>query len=229
MSGHRKKRRAPPLLQRIDVEQKRLAAILERTRTVLNAEEHATLSSLVDTVAWVQAELQTKDASLERLRKMIFGASTESTRHVLGGEATEKHEHGSASSPAPIDPSKPRLRPPGHGRNAAAAYTGAEQVSVRHPHLHGGEACPGCTSGKLYAQSEPAKLVRITGMAPLSATSMVGLLKYGAGLPFNRIEKLQDGMGIPLPAATQWDLVQAAAKPLTPAHEQLLHQAVSFR
>jgi hypothetical protein len=41
---------------------------------------------------------------------------------------------------------------------------------------------------------------------------MVGLLKYRARLPFNRIEKLQDGMGIPLPAATQWDLVQAAAK-----------------
>ena len=130
---------------------------------------------------------------------------------------------------------------------------------MAHPNLHGGEACPGCTSGKLYPQSEPAKLVRITGMAPLSATvyscerlrcnlcgevftapapagvgnekydatatSMVGLLKYGAGLPFNRIEKLQDGMGIPLPAATQWDLVQAAAKTLTPAHEELLNQA----
>jgi transposase len=111
----------------------------------------------------------------------------------------------------------------------------------------------------LYPQSEPAKLVRITGMAPLCATvyacdrlrcnlcgevftapapagvgnekydagapSMVGLLKYGAGLPFNRIEKLQEGMGIPLAAATQWDLVQAAAKTLTPAHEELLNQA----
>jgi transposase len=132
-------------------------------------------------------------------------------------------------------------------------------VTVAHPDLHSGETCPGCTSGKLYAQSEPAKLVRITGMAPLSAsvyacerlrcnlcgevftapapagvgtekydataTSMVGLLKYGAGLPFNRIEKLQDGMGIPLPAATQWDLVQTAAKSLTPAHEELLTQA----
>ena len=54
---------------------------------------------------------------------------------------------------------------------------------------------------------------------------MVGLLKYGAGLPFNRIEKLQEGMGIPLPAATQWDLVQAAVKTLTPAHEELLNQA----
>ena len=32
-------------------------------------------------------------------------------------------------------------------------------------------------------------------------------------------------MGIPLPAATQWDLVQAAAKTLAPAHEELLHQA----
>jgi hypothetical protein len=32
-------------------------------------------------------------------------------------------------------------------------------------------------------------------------------------------------MGIPLPAATQWDLVQAAAKALTPAHEELLNQA----
>jgi transposase len=58
-----------------------------------------------------------------------------------------------------------------------------------------------------------------------TATSMVGLVKYGAGLPFNRIEKLQDGMGIPLPAATQWDLVQAAAKTLTPAHEELINQA----
>jgi transposase len=32
-------------------------------------------------------------------------------------------------------------------------------------------------------------------------------------------------MGIPLPAATQWDLVQAAAKTLTHAHEELLNQA----
>ena len=169
MSGH-KKRRPPPLLQSIDVEQKRIAAILERTRAVLSAEEHATLSSLVDTVAWVQAELQTKDASLERLRRMIFGASTESTRNVLGEEPTDKHEKGSASSPMPTDPAAPRPRPPGHGRNAAAAYTGASQVTVTHPHLHGGEACPGCMSGKLYPQSEPAKLVRITGVAPLSAT-----------------------------------------------------------
>src|ERR1035438_7723151 len=54
---------------------------------------------------------------------------------------------------------------------------------------------------------------------------MVGLFKYGVGTPFNRIEKLQDGLKIPLPAATQWDLVQGAAKTLAPAHEELMNQA----
>jgi transposase len=254
MSSRRRKSRPPPLLKTMDVEQKRIAAILERTRAVLDAEEHATLTGIVDTVALMQAELQCKDASLERLRRMIFGAITESTHNVLGANREEPPTANSTNE-APT----PRAKRPGHGRKAAAAYTGAEQVTVAHPDLHSGETCPGCTSGKLYAQSEPAKLVRITGMAPLSAsvyacdrlrcnlcgevftapapagvgtekydataTSMVGLLKYGAGLPFNRIEKLQDGMGIPLPAATQWDLVHTAAKSLTPAHEELLTQA----
>ncbi len=256
MSGGKKKRRAPPLLKTMDVEQKKIAAILERTRAVLSEDEHATLSNIVDTVALMQAELQGKDASLERLRRMIFGATTESTRNVIGEQRGEPTAEG---SPEAHEPQAPRPKVPGHGRNAAAAYTGAEQITVTHPNLHGGEACPGCESGKLYPQSEPAKLVRITGMAPLTAsvyscdrlrcnlcgevftapapagvgtdkydptaTSMVGLLKYGAGLPFNRIEKLQAGMGIPLPAATQWDLVQAAAKALAPAHEELLNQA----
>ena len=52
-----------------------------------------------------------------------------------------------------------------------------------------------------------------------TAPSMIGMLKYGCGLPFNRIEKLQEGMGIPLPAATQWDLVDDAADLLKPAHD----------
>jgi transposase len=119
----------------MDVEQQRIAAILDRTRAVLSDEEHATLSNIVGTVALMQAELQGKDASLERLRRMIFGATTESTRNVLGEKRSELDAAGSTA-----DPPVPRPRPPGHGRNAAAAYTGAEQVAVAHPDLHTGEA-----------------------------------------------------------------------------------------
>ena len=54
---------------------------------------------------------------------------------------------------------------------------------------------------------------------------MTGLLKYGTGLPFNRIEKLQQGMGIPLPATTQWELVRDGAELLAPAHGELVREA----
>ena len=54
---------------------------------------------------------------------------------------------------------------------------------------------------------------------------MVGLLKHRTGLPFNRIEKLQQGLGIPLPATTQWELVKDGAELLAPAHDELVRQA----
>ena len=267
MSGHKKRARpASAVPPRIEVPITDITAIVERTRAVLSTEEHAALRAAVDTLALVQAELQTKNASLARLRKMIFGARTEKTRAVLGENAGEDRHApdteaaGSDATPLlPPDPSSPKPKAPGHGRNAVSAYTGAAQVTVAHPDLHSGDACPHCLEGTLYRQNEPAQLVRITGMAPLSATvyacdrlrchlcgevttapapegvgpekydatatSMVGLLKYGAGLPFNRIETLQAGMRIPLPAATQWDLVRKAAPVLAPAHTELLHQA----
>ena len=41
-----------------------------------------------------------------------------------------------------------------------------------------------------------------------TAGSMIAVLKYGSGMPFNRAEKLQASLGIPLPASTQWDIVR---------------------
>ena len=254
------RRRTGAQRQRLEVRMEEVAAALARTRALLSAEDHALFTHMADTLAWVTGELQAKDVSVDRLRNMIFGASSERTREVLG-DSTEETELTPGAEPpgASTLPATPRPKAPGHGRNGAAAYTGATRVTVAHPHLHSGEPCPGCTSGKLYPQSEPAKLLRITGVAPLSAmvyererlrcnlcgevytapspegvgeekydataSSMVGLLKYGVGTPFNRIEKLQDGLKIPLPAATQWDLVQGAAKTLAPAHEELMNQA----
>jgi transposase len=125
--------------------------------------------------------------------------------------------------------------------------------------LHGGDGCPECHKGKVYALSSPSVLVRITGMAPLgakvyeceqlrcnlcgevfkadapagvgnekydeTAASMIGMLKYGAGLPFHRIEKLQGNMGIPMPRATQWELVERASGLLDPVHQAMIDQA----
>lgn len=58
-----------------------------------------------------------------------------------------------------------------------------------------------------------------------TSAAMIGLLKYGSGLPFNRLERLEGLLGVPLPDSTQWDVVKAAARVLTPAYEELIRVA----
>ncbi|HZB94721.1 MAG TPA: transposase, partial [Herpetosiphonaceae bacterium] len=58
-----------------------------------------------------------------------------------------------------------------------------------------------------------------------SVAAVVAQLKYGSGMPFTRLERLQGQMGIPLPAATQWELVEQAAAVLKPAFDQLIWEA----
>ena len=58
-----------------------------------------------------------------------------------------------------------------------------------------------------------------------TAASMIGLLKYGSGLPFNRLAGLQRNLEIPLPASTQWDVMAAFAPCVAPAYEALIAEA----
>ena len=252
----------PPTME-VNLEE--LVAIVERAKPALSAEEHtklvtamATLASTTQIVAELIAQLQGKKTSLERLRRMLFGSPTEKTEQVLGEERAGAGRQGAAQR-ASADGAPARKKAPGHGRNAASAYSGAEHIQVAHADLSRGDACPGCPHGKVYPLEPPAVLVRITGMAPLgarvyacdrlrcnlcgevytaaapagvgsekydaSATAMVGILRYGTGLPFNRIEQLQKAMRVPLPAATQWDLVNKALPKLVAAHEQMIDQA----
>ena len=77
--------------------------------------------------------------------------------------------------------------------------------------------------GEVFTAKPDAEI----GDAKYDATSaaMIGLLKYGSGLPFNRLERLQAGLGIPLPASTQWDIVHKSALEIEPVYEYLIRQA----
>jgi hypothetical protein len=44
-------------------------------------------------------------------------------------------------------------------------------------------------------------------------------------MPFHRLERLEQNLGIPLPAATQWEIVEEAAELVRPAYEELIRQA----
>lgn len=78
--------------------------------------------------------------------------------------------------------------------------------------------------GQVFTAKEPDEI----GEEKYDATagSMVALLKYGSGVPFNRIEELQNSLGIPLPASTQWDIVEKVADRIHPAYNELIRQGV---
>jgi hypothetical protein len=77
--------------------------------------------------------------------------------------------------------------------------------------------------GKIFTAEAPAE----AGLEKYDATtgSIIGLLKYGSGLPFNRLERLQGSVGVPLPASTQWDLIADVTRLIEPAHAELIRQA----
>jgi transposase len=62
-----------------------------------------------------------------------------------------------------------------------------------------------------------------------TAASMIALLRYGSGMPFNRLQRLEGGLGVPLPAATQWKIVHEAAEQVAAVHDELIRQAAQGR
>ena len=81
--------------------------------------------------------------------------------------------------------------------------------------------CGAC--GQVFTAQEPE------GVGPEkydeTAAAMIAQLKYGAGTPFYRLEQLESQLGIPLPAATQWEIVEEAAQVIKPARDELIRQA----
>ena len=254
----------PSPIQRTELGMEELESILQRARTSpLDEEDCAKIKAVFETYWYLTDQLENKATTIDRLRKIIFGSSSEKIRDVIPQtQAAPPPTVSDGAEPTPsADPQQEPTSPkrPGHGRNGAKAYEGATKVPVAHESLKSGGPCPECKKGKVYEVAQPGVLVRITGQAPVRATvyelqklrcnlcgkvftapapegigtekydataaSMIALLKYGSGLPFNRLEGLQESLGVPLPASTQWNIVSDAATIVAPAYEELVRQA----
>lgn len=54
-----------------------------------------------------------------------------------------------------------------------------------------------------------------------TAVAQIGLLHFGNGMPYKRLEQLQRDLGVPLPASDQAELLKKAAQDLLPAFNEL--------
>jgi transposase len=249
----------------VELNAQELQGVLERAKGALDEKDFHLLEDLAKAYAYVRQLVEDKKTTIGRLRRLLFGPRTESTRGVLDEGADQVQGASSAhdeqgGSPAGKGGKEPGEKRRGHGRNGARTYTGAQKIEVAHESLVSGGRCPvsGC-DGKVYCCREPGVIVRIRGQAPLAATTwqleklrcnlcgevftakapegvgaekydpesraMVALLRYGSGLPFNRLEKLEGNLGVPLPASTQWDMVEQCARKLEPVYAELIRGA----
>jgi len=166
-----------PTIPAVDLRMDDLERLVDRTRHApLTEDEHATLKAAINTLGYVAQLLEQQGTTLAGLRSLLLGTQTEKTRDVLARAGIDADVAAGAPHPsggeAPDDPAASRGTPRrrGHGRRAADAYGGAAHVAVPHPHLHHGDRCPLCTTGKVYAQRDPGLLIRLRGQPPISGT-----------------------------------------------------------
>src|SRR5262249_40809207 len=78
-----------------------------------------------------------------------FPAASEKTKAVLEKVGVAPSTASESETAAGEEPKAQSPRP-GHGRNGADEFTGANRVVVAHQQLHHGDRCPACGKGNVY-------------------------------------------------------------------------------
>jgi len=125
----------------IEVKPEELRALVERVKAgTLHPGDEEIIQAMAETILYLNEAVEDKRASIARLVRMLFGASTEKAKNIL----PEPKPTGSDQPEKAPESSKPPAEKNGHGRNGAVAYTGAEKIQVGHEALKAKDPCPGC-------------------------------------------------------------------------------------
>ncbi|MBF0500987.1 MAG: IS66 family transposase [Candidatus Riflebacteria bacterium] len=83
--------------------------------------------------------------------------------------------------------------------------------------------CSGC--GEVFTAQMPEEVGGEKATA--SANAMVAVLRYGMGVPHYRLASMQSALGVPIPASTQYEMVEMLWTHVMPVYKELLHQAAN--
>lgn len=255
MAKYKQRQKAAPPPKRPDLWFREVSAeklrndLVQIRESMGEGEVYHDVQMLLETMLLVRDEAGQEGVSLSRLKYLIFGPKTESFAAVCkeamesqSGRPKEKREkpkgHGrngaddfprakripvalegnASGEPCPHCPNgkvyplnqpSPLLRIVGVAPIQATVY----ELERRRCNL----------CGQVFTASAPEGVGE--AKYDVSVGALLALLRYGAGLPMNRLERLQLAFGIPMPVSTQWDLILKAADLLTPAYAELTRQA----
>jgi hypothetical protein len=109
----------------------------------LTSEDQRVRVKLIEVYFWLTAALRESKLSLKRLKKRLFGEGAKPRKPEEGDEpAPSAPDEARPTAEAEAPGAAPESPPRGHGRQAAAEYTGATVVTCRHDTLSVGERSP---------------------------------------------------------------------------------------
>lgn len=235
----------------LEVDFGELEGALERVQPLIAATDHRLFTRTVHTLHQVTVVLEDKSTRIGRLRQMIFGKKSEKSRDVLTAARTPAQgSHREKPKRAAPPPGHGRNRIEAysgattvcieHPQFAAGERCPECQKGKLHPFAPTqliritGQAALSATRyvleklrcglcGMLFTAPLPAGVSK-EKYAP-SAVAMLAAVRYKLAVPSNRLEELQASLGVPLPAATQAQLLDSGAKTLRPVFEALVYVA----
>jgi transposase len=220
---------------RVDVNLEELDQIIERgTRAPLSESESEKLKSALHALAGMVP----KPRTTEKTKNVLEQPDTPSPENDSESPADKTPGHGRNGSSSYTGAQKVAVPHP--ELHAGDACPGCEKGKVypqKEPRVlvrMVGQAPLAATvyeldrlrcnlCGEVFTAHEPE------GIGPEkydeTTAAMIALLKYGSGMPFYRLEKLEQLLGIPLSASTQWEIVEEAAEVIQAARDELIRQA----
>ena len=242
---------APPL----DVTPAELEALLEGVREALGEAGYQKLKAAIRTLSYVTELLENREATLQSLRRLLCRARSEKTEAVLEqagipGSPTQGKPAAEAASKKPAVGHGRNGAQAYRGAHRIEVPHPSLHQGDRCPECQRGKVYPLHDPGLLVRMRGQAPIAAtvyelqklrcnlcgevFTAEAPAgvggekydaTAASMIALLRYGSGFPWNRLADLEESLGIPLPVATQCEIVTETAATIQPAMEELIRQA----
>ena len=220
----------------------------------LSAEDIQLLLSALATLSMMQNRLSANDITLHKMRKLLgIVAASESLSALLGGDkgVSDDGKPGKTKKRKKPKPSTPRVKPKvvlhaldelNKGDRCPACDIGTLfnyepasllRITGQSPyeavnHVLERLRCNAC--GEYFTAPLPAAVIadgEPNQKYGYSARSLIGISKYYMGAPFYRQETLQDILGMPIAASTQFDQCEKLANHLHVVHNALINASAT--
>ena len=234
---------------RIDITPEELEALLQRVKAgCLEDNDYEIIKAMADTVSYLSQLSDEKATTIKRLLKMMFGDQSEKAQKLLN-KAGRRQGKKKKDNKKPKGHGRNAASDYTGAKKVKIAHDSLKHGS-RCPECQKGKVYRDNkpktvvrVTGKAPLQATVYQMQRLrcnlcgeifTAKTPegigedkydAASAAMIALLKYGSGLPFNRLEQLQAGLGVPLAASTQWEIVDDAANKALWAWQELVRQA----